>query len=143
MPSPPGNLPDPGIEPPSPVSPALADGFFTTSATWEVDQGGSGDKLGTNVQFQGMKGCFRRAVASAEKTERGGLVVRSYQLLCETEVTLNLIYCIKNAFSLPKILSEIQATRSNVEKIYPNVNYGHAKSIFLVLKIYIIKLQPG
>ena len=92
---PPGNLPDPGIEPPSPVSPALADGFFTTSATWEVDQGGSGDKLGTNVQFQGMKGCFRRAVPSAEKTERGGLVVRSYQLLCETEVTLNLIYCIK------------------------------------------------
>ena len=27
---PPGDLPDPGIEPVSPVSPALAGGFFTT-----------------------------------------------------------------------------------------------------------------
>ena len=31
----PGDLPDPGIEPVSPMSPALAGGFFTTSA-WEV-----------------------------------------------------------------------------------------------------------
>ena len=30
---PPGNLPDPGIRPPSLKSPALAGGFFTTSAT--------------------------------------------------------------------------------------------------------------
>ena len=28
---PPGDLPDPGIEPTSPVAPALAGGFFTTS----------------------------------------------------------------------------------------------------------------
>ena len=34
-----GGLPNPGIEPESPVSPALAGGFFTTSATWEVHQG--------------------------------------------------------------------------------------------------------
>ena len=33
---PPGDLPDPGIEPMSFVSPALASGFFTTSATWEA-----------------------------------------------------------------------------------------------------------
>ena len=32
----PGDLPDPGIEPASLMSPALADGFFTTSTTWEV-----------------------------------------------------------------------------------------------------------
>ena len=32
----PGDLPNPGIEPASLVSPALAGGFFTTSATWEV-----------------------------------------------------------------------------------------------------------
>ena len=32
---PPGDLPDPGIEPLSLVSPALAREFFTTSATWE------------------------------------------------------------------------------------------------------------
>ena len=32
-----GDLPDPGIEPASPV---LADGFFTTSTTWEALKGG-------------------------------------------------------------------------------------------------------
>ena len=30
----PGDLPNPGIEPKSPVSPALAGGFFTTSTIW-------------------------------------------------------------------------------------------------------------
>ena len=33
---PPGDLPDPGIEHTSLASPALAGGFFTTSATWEA-----------------------------------------------------------------------------------------------------------
>ena len=33
---PPGNLPDPGMEPRSPASPGLAGRFFTTSATWEA-----------------------------------------------------------------------------------------------------------
>ena len=33
---PPGDLPDPGIEPDSLRSPALAEEFFTTRATWEV-----------------------------------------------------------------------------------------------------------
>ena len=33
---PPGDLPDPGIEPPSLASPALASGFFTTSVTSEA-----------------------------------------------------------------------------------------------------------
>ena len=33
---PPGDLPDPEIEPTSPVSPALAGGFFTTSTIWEA-----------------------------------------------------------------------------------------------------------
>ena len=32
----PGDLPDPGIEPESLMPPALADVFFTTSATWET-----------------------------------------------------------------------------------------------------------
>ena len=32
----PGDLSDSGFEPMSPVSPALANRFFTTSATWEV-----------------------------------------------------------------------------------------------------------
>ena len=33
---PPGGLPNPGIEPAPLMSPALAGGFFTTSATWEA-----------------------------------------------------------------------------------------------------------
>ena len=36
--SPPTDLPDPGIEPTSLVSPELAGRFFTTSATWEVHE---------------------------------------------------------------------------------------------------------
>ena len=36
FPSPsPGDLPDPGVDPVSLMSPALAGGFLTTSATWE------------------------------------------------------------------------------------------------------------
>ena len=34
---PPGDLPDPGIEPMSLKAPTLGGGFFTTSATWEAD----------------------------------------------------------------------------------------------------------
>ena len=37
----PGDLPDPGIEPVSPVSPALAGGFFTNEPTWEARDGRS------------------------------------------------------------------------------------------------------
>ena len=37
---PPGDLPDPGIEPTSLMSPALAGGFFTTSAAWETEDTG-------------------------------------------------------------------------------------------------------
>ena len=33
---PPGDLPNPGIKPASPRSPALAGGFFRTNATWET-----------------------------------------------------------------------------------------------------------
>ena len=37
---PPGDLPDPGIEPMSLMSPALAGGFFITSSTWEAPASG-------------------------------------------------------------------------------------------------------
>ena len=33
---PPGDLPNPGIEPTALMSPALSGGFFTTGATWEA-----------------------------------------------------------------------------------------------------------
>ena len=34
----PGDRPNPGVKPVSPASPALAGGFFTTSATWEAEE---------------------------------------------------------------------------------------------------------
>ena len=37
---PPGDLPDPGIEPMSLMSPALSGKFFTISSTWEAQEGG-------------------------------------------------------------------------------------------------------
>ena len=38
LPFPSRDLPDPGIEPMSLASPALAGGFFTTGATWEAHE---------------------------------------------------------------------------------------------------------
>ena len=35
-----GDLPNPGIKPPFPASPALAGGFITASATWKALKGG-------------------------------------------------------------------------------------------------------
>ena len=35
---PPGDLPDPGVKSVLLVSPALADGFFTISTTWEAHE---------------------------------------------------------------------------------------------------------
>ena len=59
LPSPPlGDLPDPGIKPTSLVSPALAGGFFTTSATWEAPLVAycSSDWFLTYIPIQGRAG---------------------------------------------------------------------------------------
>ena len=40
----PGDLPDPGVEPGSLMSPALAGGFFTTSATWVAQEDSKGQR---------------------------------------------------------------------------------------------------
>ena len=42
---PPGDLPDPGIKPVSLMSPALAAGFFTNSATWEAPKNGPSSQI--------------------------------------------------------------------------------------------------
>ena len=47
---PPGDLPDPGINPVSLVSPPLAGGFFTTSATWEIGTPGVHPKLALSTR---------------------------------------------------------------------------------------------
>ena len=47
---PPGDIPDPGIEPASLMSPALADGFFTTSATGGTGFTGNGNFHGNVIE---------------------------------------------------------------------------------------------
>ena len=51
---PPGDLPDPEIEPISLMSPALAGGFFTTSATWEASERDKDSKS----QYEQALGCM-------------------------------------------------------------------------------------
>ena len=47
---PPGDLPDPGTEPLSLVSPAAAGRFFTTSTTWEALPSGGGRRYKSEEQ---------------------------------------------------------------------------------------------
>ena len=52
----PGDLPDPGIEPTSLVSPALAGGFFTTSTTWKAKKQSSPPQMMvTGMDNRGLK----------------------------------------------------------------------------------------
>ena len=60
---PPGDLLDPGIETASLRSPALAGGFFTTSATWEAYYG---EYLFIHC-LQGARHCSRHCRASREQ----------------------------------------------------------------------------
>ena len=52
---PPGDLPDPGIEPTSLTSPALAGGFFTTGATWEALRKYALEKFNKYVSIENLK----------------------------------------------------------------------------------------
>ena len=52
----PGDLPDPGIEPVSLMSPALAGGFFTTGSTWEA-QNISGTERNRSLESATCRGC--------------------------------------------------------------------------------------
>ena len=55
---PPGDLPDPGIEPESLTSPVLAGGFFITSTTWEAPS------MWTDTQISAKCMHFRNSLAS-------------------------------------------------------------------------------
>ena len=72
LPCPPlGDLPDPGIEPASPMSPALAGGFFTTTAPWEAP--GHAD-AGAKSAWPGQQALLstRRSLADALMGEGAG-----------------------------------------------------------------------
>ena len=63
---PPGDLPDPGIEPVPLTSPALAGGFFTTSATWEVS-------WQTYEIWKEEKAAFRAQISGKTRVSEGSL----------------------------------------------------------------------
>ena len=78
----PGDLPDPGIEPASLVSPALAGGFFTTWATWETQEeprsglrlgGGTGEGKGGEGGKQGQD---RDGVEQQHPLQYVGVILR-------------------------------------------------------------------
>ena len=63
---PPGDLPDPGIKPTSLKPPALAGGFFTTSATWEACyramKSWSGDSSQIRVTIEGEDSAIHKII---------------------------------------------------------------------------------
>ena len=59
---PPGDLPYPGIKPPSLTSPALAGGFFTTSATWETHRNEGQCLIDTKFQSGKMRRALEKVV---------------------------------------------------------------------------------
>ena len=63
---PPGDLPDPGIEPVPIMSPALAGRFFTTSATWEAPLPRASDANDLSVSLH-MFLCWTSLVAQTVK----------------------------------------------------------------------------
>ena len=56
---PPEDLPNPGIEPASFTSSALAGGFSTTSATWDTNAEGADSVFGSGRFFGGGQGSGR------------------------------------------------------------------------------------
>ena len=70
--APPGDLPDPGMEPVSLTSPALAGGFFTTGATWEALRGVMGKyqkERASSLWHEGCSGESRYYCAQVETKE--------------------------------------------------------------------------
>ena len=59
---PPEDLPDPGIKPLSLTSPALAGGFFTTSATWEAHRNEGQCLIDTKFQSGKMRRALEKVV---------------------------------------------------------------------------------
>ena len=68
---PPGDLPRPGIEPLSLVSPAWAGGFFTTSTTWQATQVNRGPQSNLSKRHLPRRGgCARRLVERLKRLQK-------------------------------------------------------------------------
>ena len=66
----PGDLPGPGIEPESLASPALASGFFATSATWNINNLRYVDDITLMVEGEEeLKSLLRKVKEESEKAD--------------------------------------------------------------------------
>ena len=82
--------PKSGTEPASPASPALAGGFFTTSATWEAHTADTVRKTGNNESP--LCGSALRGDLSGKETQKGRdvCVHAANSLLCAVESNMAL-----------------------------------------------------
>ena len=66
----PGDLPDPGIEPATFASPALASGFFATSTTWDINNLRYADDAALMVEGEEeLKSPLRKVKEESEKAD--------------------------------------------------------------------------
>ena len=95
----PGDLPHPGMEPPSPASPTLAGGFFTTSATWEALKHLRKDSMGSSNRPWCSEGVcvsphalYPKALLSFG-TKEALLVLKNWRTRVQTTNSLTLARC--------------------------------------------------
>ena len=86
---PPGDLPNPGVEPASLVSPALTGGFFTTGATWEAWRVGYSlsDTVPTHLMDHLFFDCIRQGLSPICTWGTPGQGLFSLRL-CDWDLTL-------------------------------------------------------
>ena len=96
---PPGDLLNPGIHPQSPASPALAGGFFTTSATWEALKHLRKDSMGSSNRPWCSEGVcvsphalYPKALLSFG-TKEALLVLKNWRTRVQTTNSLTLARC--------------------------------------------------
>ena len=80
----PGNLPDPGIEPATLASPALASGFFTTSATWNINNLRYADD--TTLMVEGEEEPLRKVKEENEKADLK-LNIQKTKIMASSSIT--------------------------------------------------------
>ena len=103
---PPGDLPDLGIEPTSPDSPALASGVFTTRATWEAEP-----KTKDFLKLEKKK-TLRNSMVSNEKWFKNYNPLSSFDPIWLTLVLLESSFSFSSGNSYLVQLDDLQAIRN-------------------------------
>ena len=83
----PGNLPNPGIEPATLASPALASRFFTTSATWNINSLRYADDTTLSVEGEEeLKSPLRKVKGESEKADLK-LNIQKTKIMASSSIT--------------------------------------------------------